>query len=304
METPVRTSYKFGPFEANPVSGELLKWGQRVRLQEQPFRLLVILLENPGQVVTREDIQSRIWQGNTFGDFDSGLRVAVRKLREALGDDAENPHYVETVPKRGYRLLAPIVATEESANRIRETETTSTETEIGPGKKISSKWILACDIVLLAAVGTGVFLFFHHRGRALTEKDTVVLADFINLTGDPVFDGALRQGLAVQLEQSPFLSLVSDDRIQQTLRLMGRQADARLTPEIAQEICERMDSAAVLEGSIAQVGSQYLLDSQGGQLRQAGNRWRARKPRRATRTMYSMLWERQLRKFGTIWASR
>ena len=255
----------FGPrinsdlFEANPVSGELLKRGQRVRIQEQPFRLLIILLENAGQVVTREDIQSRIWQGNTFGDFDSGLRVAVRKLREALGDDAENPHYVETVPKRGYRLLAPIVATEDSANRIGETETTSTAAEIGPGPKISSKWILASIILLLAAAGTGAFLFFHQRGRALTEKDTVVLADFFNLTGDPVFDGALRQGLAVQLEQSPFLSLISDDRIQQTLRLMGRPADVRLTPDIAQEICERMASAAVLEGSIARVGTQYLL---------------------------------------------
>ena len=93
----------------------------------------------------------------------------------------------------------------------------------------------------------------------LTDKDTIVLADFINTTGDPVFDGTLRQGLAIQLEQSPFLSLISDERIQKALGLMGQPADARLTPRLAKEICERTGSAAVLEGSIASLGSQYVL---------------------------------------------
>ena len=96
-------------------------------------------------------------------------------------------------------------------------------------------------------------------GRALTNKDTIVLADFVNTTGDQVFDGTLRQGLSVQLEQSPFLSLVSEDRIQQVLPLMGQPADAPLTAKVAREICERTASAAVLEGSIASLGSQYVL---------------------------------------------
>jgi len=93
----------------------------------------------------------------------------------------------------------------------------------------------------------------------LTDKDTIVLADFVNKTADPVFDGTLRQGLAVQLEQSPFLSLISDDRIQKMLGLMSQPADARLTPEIGREICERTGGAAVLDGSIAPLGSQYVL---------------------------------------------
>ena len=101
--------------------------------------------------------------------------------------------------------------------------------------------------------------FYFHRAPKLTAKDTIVLADFENKTGDPVFDQTLRQGLAVQLEQSPFLSLVSDERIQQALRLMNRPLETRLTPEIAREICERTGSAAVLEGSIASLGSQYVL---------------------------------------------
>ena len=84
----------------------------------------------------------------------------------------------------------------------------------------------------------------------------LVLADFTNTTGDPVFDGTLRQGLAVQLEQSPFLRIISDQRIQQTLKMMGQPADARLTPEIAREVCQRSESKAYLSGSIASLGSQ------------------------------------------------
>jgi eukaryotic-like serine/threonine-protein kinase len=110
----------------------------------------------------------------------------------------------------------------------------------------------------IIAIAAG--LFFHvRRTPRLTEKDTIVLADFKNATGDPVFDGTLRQGLALQLEQSPFLSLVSEERIQQSLHMMQRPADERLTPELAREVCERTGSAAVLEGSIASLGSQYVL---------------------------------------------
>ena len=105
MHTPLGSLYRFGPFQVNSDSGELWKNGNRVKLQEQPFRLLVILLENAGEVVTRDDLRHRIWRDDTFVDFDSSLRVAVGKLREALGDDAENPRYVETIPKRGYRFL-------------------------------------------------------------------------------------------------------------------------------------------------------------------------------------------------------
>jgi len=113
----------------------------------------------------------------------------------------------------------------------------------------------ASATILLAAGG----YFYFHRPPKLTDKDTILLADFANTTGDPVFDGTLRQGLSVQLEQSPFLSIISDQQIQQTLRMMGQKPDAKLTPEIARELCQRTASAAVLAGSIAQIGTQYLL---------------------------------------------
>jgi tetratricopeptide (TPR) repeat protein len=104
-----------------------------------------------------------------------------------------------------------------------------------------------------------VSYFYFYSIPKITDKDTIVLADFANTTGDPVFDGTLRQGLAVQLEQSPFLSIVSDPQIQQGLGLMGKAADAKLTPETARELCQRTGSAAVLDGSIAQIGTQYSL---------------------------------------------
>ncbi|MDQ2948331.1 MAG: serine/threonine protein kinase [Acidobacteriota bacterium] len=124
---------------------------------------------------------------------------------------------------------------------------------------ITRRWkVIVPAAAAMLALLVGAYFYFH-RSTRLTDKDTIVLADFVNSTGDPVFDGTLRQGLAVQLGQSPFLSLVSDQRIQQGLRLMGQPADARLTPEVAKDICERGGSAAVLDGSIASLGSQYVL---------------------------------------------
>jgi len=119
--------------------------------------------------------------------------------------------------------------------------------------------VVALAVILIATSAVGGWLFFSRKAHALTDRDTIVLADFTNTTGDTVFDGALRQGLSVQLEQSPFLSIVSDQRVQQTLGLMGQSADARLTPAIARELCQRSGSAAVLDGSIAQIGTQYDL---------------------------------------------
>jgi eukaryotic-like serine/threonine-protein kinase len=130
---------------------------------------------------------------------------------------------------------------------------TETSTRI---KKRAMLIVLAVAAVLVLSV---VGYFYPHRPPRLTDKDTIVLADFANTTGDPVFDGTLRQGMEVQLEQSPFLSLIAEERIQGVLRLMGQPPDARLTPEIARDVCERTGSTAVLDGTIASLGSQYVL---------------------------------------------
>jgi tetratricopeptide (TPR) repeat protein len=135
----------------------------------------------------------------------------------------------------------------------------ATAAVVGVGERRVVHWKLIVPAALVAAALTGGGYLYIHRAPKLTDKDTIVLADFANTTGDPVFDGALRQGLSVQLEQSPFLSIISDQKVRQTLKLMNQQPDAKLTPSIARELCQRTGSAAVLDGSIAQIGTQYLL---------------------------------------------
>ena len=107
---PSRLIYRFATYEANPATGELRKAGVRLRLPEQPFRVLVLLLERPGELVTREEIRQKLWPADTFVDFDHGLNTVVNRLREALGDSASNPRFIETLARRGYRFLAPVEA--------------------------------------------------------------------------------------------------------------------------------------------------------------------------------------------------
>ena len=256
------TSTRFGVFELDRSSGELRKAGSRIRLQDQPLKILLALLDQPGSVVTREELKRRIWPNDSFGDFDHAVNVAVAKLRAALGDCAETPRYVETLPRRGYRFIYPVARAFEQAQENGGTASTPAEAP-APVKETAhaARWPIVAAGVIAVILAASAWWWVHSRrhGRMLTDKDTVVLADFENTTGDPVFDGTIRQGLAVQLEQSPFLSLVSEGTVKQTLRLMGQTPDARLTPDIAQQLCLRTGSTAVLNGSIAKLGNQYVL---------------------------------------------
>jgi eukaryotic-like serine/threonine-protein kinase len=260
--------YRFGPFELYSVSGELFREGKRVKLQEQPLRLLVALLERPGEVVPRTDLQKRIWPQDTFVDFDSSLRVAIRKLRTALGDDADNPRYIETIPKLGYRFLGPTVrfpdakadvADEPIPAAIQSLHSTLTSGTPPPStSKAAIPWMIAVVLMMFVLAGVA-WLVFRSRPNSLTPKGPIVIADFANATGDPVFDGTLRQGLMVELGQSPLLSIMPEERIQQEMQFMGQPAGARLTLELARQVCERTGSAALLEGSIAPLGSHYAV---------------------------------------------
>jgi tetratricopeptide (TPR) repeat protein len=139
----------------------------------------------------------------------------------------------------------------------RDTEPVKVAVAAAPPRRMP--WIAGVAGLILIAAAGAAYVFFHRRAPKFTEKDTIVLADFTNSTGDPVFDGTLRQGLSAQLEQSPFLSLVSDGRISQTLALMSQPKDARLTKEVTRQVCQRTAGAATIEGSIASLGSQYVL---------------------------------------------
>jgi DNA-binding winged helix-turn-helix (wHTH) protein len=119
--------YHFGPFDLYPAEGSLSRNGTRVKLQDLPYRLLLMLVERPGEIVTREEVRQRLWPKNTFVEFDNSLGVAIRKVRDCLGDDAEAPRYIETIPRRGYRFRAPVTvqgpAREDAAEKLIEKET-------------------------------------------------------------------------------------------------------------------------------------------------------------------------------------
>ncbi len=130
---------------------------------------------------------------------------------------------------------------------------------ISRSRKLWKVLVPAAMILIVASIAAGFYLRSRQRMIRLGEKDSIVLSDFTNTTGDPIFDGTLRQGLAAQLDQSPFLNLISDQRVTQTLTLMTQPKDARLTRELAREVCQRTASAATIEGSISSLGSQYVV---------------------------------------------
>jgi DNA-binding winged helix-turn-helix (wHTH) protein/predicted Zn-dependent protease len=232
------------------------------------MEILFLLIEQRGQLVSREDIIGRVWGKDVFLDTDNSINAAIRKIRQILKDDPENPVFVQTVTGKGYRFIAAVTEVSVSAQqggvgnsgaKAQVIEPDLVNAKLAAATGVGKRWklIIPASVTVLAlAIGS---YFYYHRTLKLTDKDTIVLADFTNTTGDPVFDGTLRQGMSVQLEQSPFLSLISEERIQQVLRMMGQPVDARLTPVVAREVCERTASAAVLEGSIASLGSQYVL---------------------------------------------
>src|SRR5271168_4764568 len=109
---PKGTRYRFGPFELNTGEESLTRNGTRVKVQDLPYRLLLMLVERPAEIITREEVRQRLWPENTFVEFDNSLGVAIRKVRDALNDVAEAPRYVETIPRRGYRFVAPVTVLE------------------------------------------------------------------------------------------------------------------------------------------------------------------------------------------------
>src|SRR5437660_7523971 len=127
---------RFGTYEVSLQSGEVRKAGVKIRVQQQPMKLLEILLERPGEVVTREELRDRVWADESFGDFDQAVNIAIGKLRSALGDSAENPRYIETLPKRGYRFIAEVSVVAADAQSKRPGSTPGDLPATEPGHKL------------------------------------------------------------------------------------------------------------------------------------------------------------------------
>lgn len=258
----LRHIIRFGPFELDLRSGELSGDGVPIPIQDQPFQILKLLTARPGEVVSRDEIRSQLWPDDTVVEFENAVNAAIKKLRIALGDSAEEPRYIQTLRRRGYRLMVPL----EPLDGVSELEgVTSAEVDVAQtsvrARSIRSWWLVlgATGLVVVLAAGYGWSRWQSRAKTKLTERDSIVLGDFQNKTNDAVFSETLRQGLAVQLGQSPFLNLVSDERIGQVLELMSKPANTVLSAATALEVCQRTGSAVVLEGSIASLGSEYVL---------------------------------------------
>ena len=275
---PIR--YRFGLFEAEVHAGRLLKQGRVVRLQEQPFRVLVALLEHQGELVTRDELRTRLWPGDTFVEFDKSLGVALTKVRAALGDEASNPRFIETVPRRGYRFIAPVSAETASPPDISAASdpTPAVATTSGaatpyvppPGNErrppqpffhgVSavrvSAW--AASLLALAVVATLVWRSSRHQAPA-ARRVSVVVSEFNNTTGDVLFAGSLRRAASVALRQSPFLSVMADATIAETLQTLGRAPNDTLTAALARDVCTHAHDNVLVDGDISLAGDTYTL---------------------------------------------
>ncbi len=272
MSVP-RFRYRFGLFVADAANGRLVRQGQPVRLQEQPFQVLVALLERPGVVVTRDELRQRLWPENTFVEFDKSLGVALAKVRAALGDDAANPRFVETVPRRGYRFVAPITverddldsgpnaaAAAPAAVAPPAQPAASIETEPAPPSRRSRRLRIAAALVGLAAViGVGIVYRAGRVSSAMPASMSLVIAQFANTTGDAAFDGSLRRAASVALRQSPFLNVTPDAAVNEALQDLGRAPGEAVSPGLARDVCRRLHKAGVIEGSVALDDAAYVV---------------------------------------------
>jgi len=212
---------QFGAFELDPGAGELRKHGIKIRLQEQPLRILQQLLEHPGEVVTREELQKRIWPADTFVDFDHGLYSAVQRLRDALGDTAETPRYVETLPRRGYRFIAAV----NHGNGVEaKPETASVEApasvvpgQPAPRRSLRIPKLAAAGVILVALLSALAFMGGSFRERllgksALPPIRSLAVLPLQNLSSDPsqeYFADGMTDALITDLAQIGSLRVVS-----------------------------------------------------------------------------------------------
>jgi TolB-like protein/DNA-binding winged helix-turn-helix (wHTH) protein len=271
---PSVRSVRFGVFEVDLRSAELRKRGTRLRLQGQPYSLLITLLKQPGEVVTREALRSSLWPQDTFVDFDHSLGTAVNKLRDVLGDSATNPRFVETLPRRGYRFIAPVVIVEESEDTSvlneapREQEPASRDlreaedqdqlhlpatTSVGGPPRSPLYWKVSGLALLLLSVGLVALILLPSRPSTLIRSIAVLPME--NLSGDSsqdYFSDGMTEELITELGQ------IGDLRVISRTSVMTYKGTHRTLPQIAQEL----NVDAVVEGAVLRSGNQVRITAQ------------------------------------------
>jgi len=289
--------FRVGGWLVEPSLDRLSRNGTALRLRPQLVDLLVLLAAHAGHTVSKDTILADVWEGQHVAE--SGMTRCIAELRQTLGDDAREPTMIQTIPKRGYRLVAPVEfvktnpaqpatpagATLAAADAGRPLGPDAAPEEPGvglPGPGVADAHLDPAEPspcpapgaprrfrrvgwTAGSAVGITALLAFAWGAAGwspapiLSERDTVLLADVTNSTGDAAFDGALKLALAVHLGQAPFLHILSDGHVRTALALTGRPHDAAVVGPIAMEICRREGAAVMLAGSIARMGSHYAV---------------------------------------------
>ena len=279
--------FTFADVEVREREFCIVKAGELLPVEPKAFRVLLFMLRSPHRLIAKDELLDAVW--NDCAVSDNSLTRSIALLRRLLGDDRREPRYIATVPTVGYRFLCDVKVAEDGfagpnaaglpqshngnedkSNEFGALQGTRTLEGIPhlPGDlpaaaraagETPKRWkvIVPMAAAVLAFLVTGYFYF--HRRPKLTDKDTILLADFTNTTGDAVFDDTLKTALEVSLRQSPFLNVLSDRDVTKTLQQMTRPTSTKLTPEVARELCLRAGSKAYLAGSIGSLGSEYVL---------------------------------------------
>ena len=279
MNPDPKVLYEFGPFRVDPEKQLLLRNGEPIPVAPKAFEMLLVLVRRSREVVTKDELLKEIWPDSFVEE--ANLSQNVFLLRKALGDAGDERRYIVTLPGRGYRFAAQVravtetgealiaqmrshaeIVIEEQASATIEPPPVPTSIALPSSQPSRPRWLLPAAAG--GAIGLAMLLLFllleRKRPITLSDRDMVLVADFSNLTGDAVFDDTLQRGLEVELQQSPYVNLLSEDDIQKSLRLMGQAANAHLTGSVAREVCARAGAAAMLEGSIRTLGSEYVLN--------------------------------------------
>lgn len=252
-QTSAQTIFRFGEFVLDPASNELRNGGQPIRLQPQQLQLLLALLRKPGQIVSRAELHKALWGGETFVEFEDGLNHAIIRLRNALGDSAQAPRYIETVPRRGYRFIAPVETTPSPCTPALE----HLDAESAPESRRSSPSPRAA-FAALALVGLLAFVLLGWRTRVLAHIDAVeslAVLPLVNLTGDPAkefLSDGVTEDLTTELSRLNPLRVVSRTS---TMRYKGaRQSLTDIGRELAVD--------AVIEGAVQRAGGKIRITLQ------------------------------------------
>ena len=263
---------RFGIFEADLRSGELYKQGRRIKLHQQPFQVLTLLIERPGEVVTREELRRKLWPSDTFVNFDIGVNAAVRKLRRALHDSAEVPRYVETLPRRGYRFIAPVVGVVTSdAPSGAEGSGPSIEERVQPAFEQAEHhtafwaaytwrhWPVAgvalALLVFLAWRTVGNWRQGAEAGAAPVPIRSIAVLPLENLSGDPAqefFTDGMTDALVTELAQISSLRVISRTSV---MRYKGTRTPL---PDIAREL----NVDGIVTGAVVRSGERVRVDAQ------------------------------------------